>query len=103
MTDKIQQFIDEISRKSMALHHQLVEERMKNEQLRTEIVNFQEQLMANSGLIESQTLEINRLKGELEAAKVQVIEKPIVSERRNEEEIDELVKEIEYCISQLKK
>jgi predicted transcriptional regulator len=103
MTDKIQQFIDEITRKSRSLHHQLVEERMKNEQLRTEIVNLQEQLMANSGQIESQSLEITKLKGELEAAKLQVIEEPIVSDHRKEEEIDELVKEIEYCISQLKK
>lgn len=103
MTDKIQQFIDEISRKSRALHHQLVEERIKNEQLRTEIVTLQEQIMANSGQIESQSLEISKLKGELEATKLQGIEEPTVSDRRKEEEIDELVKEIEYCISQLKK
>lgn len=103
MTDKIQQFIDEIARKSRMLHQQLVEERMKNEQLRTEVVNLQEQLMINSGQIESQSLEISRLKGELEAAKLQVVEVPIVSDVRKDEEIDELVKEIEYCISQLKK
>lgn len=103
MTDKIQQFIDEIARKSRMLHQQLVEERMKSEQLRTEVVNLQEQLMINSGQIESQSLEISRLKGELEAAKLQVVEVPIVSDVRKDEEIDELVKEIEYCISQLKK
>lgn len=103
MTDKIQQFIDEIARKSRMLHQQLVEERMKNEQLRTEVVNLQEQLMINSGQIESQSLEISRLKGELEAANLQVVEVPIVSDVRKDEEIDELVKEIEYCISQLKK
>jgi Mg2+ and Co2+ transporter CorA len=103
MTDKIQQIIDDISRKAKALHHQLVEERLQNEQLRLEIVELREQLMSTNGQIEGQALEINRLKSELEASKEQVVEKPVVSDKRKDEEIDELVKEIEYCISQLKK
>jgi hypothetical protein len=103
MTDKIQQFIDEITRKSRDLHQQLVEERMKNEQLRMEIVDLNEQVMINSGQIESQSLEITKLKGELETTKLQVVEEPSVSDHGKDEEIDELVKEIEYCISQLKK
>jgi TATA-binding protein-associated factor Taf7 len=47
-------------------------------------------------------VEMSELKIALEAARNQVVETPI-SKNRKDEEIDELVKEIEYCISQLKK
>jgi hypothetical protein len=103
MTDKIQQFIDEITLKSRALHHQLVEERAKNERFLKEIVGLQEDIATNKELINSQSVENASLKDELEAMKLQVVEKPIISDQRKDEEIDELVKEIEYCISQLKK
>lgn len=46
---------------------------------------------------------IEHLKVELEAAKNQELSITSKTPERSEEEIDELVKEIEYCISQLKK
>jgi hypothetical protein len=46
---------------------------------------------------------IEHLKVELEATKNQELSITSKTPERSEEEIDELVKEIEYCISQLKK
>jgi predicted transcriptional regulator len=103
MTEKIQLIIDEISRKSKALHHQLVEERLQNEQLKLENVNLREQLLSSKSRIESQASEIKKLSEEMESIKTQVVEVPVASLTVRDEEIDELVKEIEYCISQLKK
>jgi regulator of replication initiation timing len=103
MTDKIQQIIDEISRKTKVLHHQLVEERLKNEQLRLENVDLREQLMSTTSQMERLDLEVGRLKEDLVSAKKQVVEVPVTAGSVSNEEIDELVKEIEYCISQLKK
>jgi hypothetical protein len=40
---------------------------------------------------------------DLEVAKNQIVEVSVPQNGRNEEQIDELVKEIEYCIGQLKK
>jgi hypothetical protein len=46
---------------------------------------------------------IEGLKHELDLAKKQVIDLSQMPVGRSEEEIDELVKEIDYCIEQLKK
>jgi hypothetical protein len=47
--------------------------------------------------------EIETLKSALHLAENKVIEVPIQSLGKREEEIEELVKEIDYCIEQLKK
>ena len=70
MTDKIQQFIDEITLKSRALHHQLVEERAKNERFLKEIVGLQEDIATNKELINSQSVENASLKDINLAAKI---------------------------------
>jgi hypothetical protein len=46
---------------------------------------------------------VNELKSALETANNQVVEVDRPTQGRRDDEIDELVKEIEYCISQLKK
>ena len=102
MTDRIQNIIDDIRRKSVALHQQLSDEREKNSvfqskvQLLTESVELQKQ--EENKLLS----EISILKTELEMTKSQVVENSRPSGKKDEE-IDELVKEIEHCISQLKK
>jgi chromosome segregation ATPase len=102
MTERIQHIIDEIRLKTQALHHQLNEEREKNKALQSELQLITERLTIQKQKEESHLSEIAILRGELETAKSQVVEtnQPI---GRKDEEIDELVKEIEYCISQLKR
>ena len=102
MTDRIQHIIEEIRLKSKALHHQLLEEREKNNALQAEVQLLNERLHHKNQQEEKNLAEIAALKLEMETTKSQVIEieRP---QGKKDEEIDELVKEIEYCISQLKK
>lgn len=109
MTEHIQHIIDEIRSKSQALHYQLNEEREKNTALQSELAVLNERLQSQKQKEEeflskenNFLSEIAALKMELDAVKSQVVENsnPV---GRKDEEIDELVKEIEYCISQLKR
>lgn len=102
MTERIQHIIDEIREKSQAMHKLLTAEREKNLELYVEISELKEQLNQSKLDIEAKTQEIANLNTVVETTKNQVVEVP-VSLGRKDEEIDELVKEIEYCISQLKK
>ncbi|MEY3236942.1 MAG: hypothetical protein RI883_1043 [Bacteroidota bacterium] len=102
MTDRIQNIIDDIRHKSVALHQQLLDEREKNSVFQSEV-----QLLTESMELQKQEeikllSEISMLKAELEMTKSQVVENSHPSGKKDEE-IDELVKEIEHCISQLKK
>jgi hypothetical protein len=47
-------------------------------------------------------MEIESLKSALHLAENKVVDIPVPVKGRNEQEIDELVKEIEFCIEQLK-
>jgi len=103
MTERIQKSIEEIRIKSKALFFQLTEEREMNKSLLTELRALKE---VESNLKEKEVAnlqEISDLKMALEEAKSQVVEVSIPSFGKKEDEIDELVKEIEYCIGQLKK
>jgi chromosome segregation ATPase len=103
MTERIQKSIEEIRIKSKALFFQLTEEREMNKSLLAELRTLKE---IESNLIEKEAAclrEISDLKMALEEAKSQVVEVSIPSFGKKEDEIDELVKEIEYCIGQLKK
>jgi hypothetical protein len=101
MTQRIEQLISDIHSKVEHLHQSLVQERTKSltfseelEALRKENTQLQTALHASKESVEG-------LKGELEKIKENVVSTPVRG--RNDQEIDELVKEIEYCISQLKK
>lgn len=103
MTERIQKSIEEIRIKSKALFSQLTEEREMNKSLLAEMRTLKE---IESNLKEKEVAylhEISDLKMALEEAKSQVVEVSIPSFGKKEDEIDELVKEIEYCIGQLKK
>ena len=101
MTQRIEQLISEIETKVQHLRESLVQEREKN-------LSFTEQLEVlkrEHSMLQSE-LDVSKnvtdgLKGELEKMKENVVSAPVRG--RNDQEIDELVKEIEYCISQLKK
>lgn len=103
MTEKIQQIIDEIRHKMAALDHQLKEVRATNVSLQAELTESHNQLEKSKKEGENLSEALNELKSALETANNQVVEVDRPTQGRKDDEIDELVKEIEYCISQLKK
>lgn len=103
MTERIQQIIDEIRQKSEKVHYLLKDERLKNAALLAEIQELKENQEVLKKSENACLTEIKELKMELEVTKSQIVEISGPSIGKKDEEIDELVKEIEYCISQLKK
>ena len=102
MTENIQHSISEIRTKALRFRDELIAVKEQNVQLQQELLSVSEKLsVLNSELNRLQTENIE-LKAEMDAMKSQVVDSP-KNHSRSEEEIDELVKEIEYCIGQLKK
>jgi uncharacterized protein YigA (DUF484 family) len=107
MTERIQHSMNEIRAKALELHNELMQERIKNQALQAQILEKEERLQ--SVLLAGKDSEnalhavIDQLTLDLEVAKNQIVEVSVPQNGRNEEQIDELVKEIEYCIGQLKK
>jgi hypothetical protein len=81
----------------------LTEVRASNAVLQAELNESNIQLEKSKNEGESLVEAVNELKIALEAASNQVVEVDRPTQGRRDDEIDELVKEIEYCISQLKK
>ncbi len=102
MTEKLQQIIDDIRGKTETLHRQLQEERVNTARLQNEIAELKSTIAAKEQHESVLFADIDKLKMELEAIRIQVKDPSDLSVRNRDEEIDELVKEIEYCISQLK-
>ena len=102
MTEKIQDTIQEISRKAVRIGEALRSERSKNEILQEEIDRNKEELAKELTANTHLKVEIESLKSALHLAENKVVEAPAPVIGRNEQEIDELVKEIEFCIEQLK-
>lgn len=102
MTEKIQDTIQEISRKAVRIGEALRSERSKNEILQEEIDRNKEELAKEITANTHLKVEIESLKSALHLAENKVVEAPAPVIGRNEQEIDELVKEIEFCIEQLK-
>ena len=102
MTEKIQDTIQKISRNIVRVGEALRMERSKNEILQEEIDRKNEQLTAEASAIVLLKEEIESLKSALHLAENKVVEVPAPVIGRTEQEIDELVKEIEFCIEQLK-
>jgi predicted nucleic acid-binding Zn-ribbon protein len=103
MTEKIQHIINDIRLKSNSLHSQLVSERERAKKLEVELNEVKSQKNA----LENEKTHLNehviKLKSELEAIfKERVDEENSITESRNQD-IDDLVREIEHCINQLKK
>jgi len=102
MTEKIQDTIQEISRKVVRAGEALRSERSKNEILQEEIDRNKEELAKEITANTHLKVEIESLKSALHLAENKVVEVPVPVKGKNEQEIDELVKEIEFCIEQLK-
>lgn len=102
MNAQIQQIIDEIKAKSLSMHANLQNERSKclNQQMELDSLKVElDDLKMKNENLQSQ---VNLLRNQLEETKGQVVVNSEIPNRNNEE-IDELVKEIEYCINQLRK
>lgn len=102
MTEQISGIVLQIQGKFHDLHQQLLAEREKNNALETELRQSGSLLSANQEqifLLEQQNQELqkelNQLNEQFESQKSQVI-------LDKDAEIDELVREIDNCISQLK-
>jgi chromosome segregation ATPase len=102
MTERIQQIIGTIRTKMVQMHAQLVASREKYALLETDFLSLKSQLDALQQSNNELKEKLSDVELQLITAKEQVVSTPF-SVSRKEEEIDELVKEIEYCISQLKK
>ena len=102
MTEKIQDTIQEISRKAVRIGEALRSERSKNEILQEEIDRNKEELAKEFTANTHLKAEIESLKSAFHLAENKVVEVPAPVIGRTEQEIDELVKEIEFCIEQLK-
>jgi uncharacterized coiled-coil DUF342 family protein len=103
MNETLQQSIDSINAKIASLIQRMEALKSQNAAMTEEIQAFKEQLHEGSQK-ESQLLEtIEKLNQDLSLANNQVIELSQRPTGRSAEEIDELVKEIDYCIEQLKK
>lgn len=102
MSDRINQLIESIREKSMLLKEELVSEKQNNEKLQQEI----QDLKAQSELKDQKVTELNVKIAELNESITKTKQSSIDDSKDSgisDEHIDELVKEIEYCITQLKK
>ncbi|MFT5778971.1 MAG: phage shock protein A [Crocinitomicaceae bacterium] len=102
MSDRISQLIDKVREKAILYREQYVTERSKNDELLTENERLNESLSKQNANIEELKSEVESLKQVQKTTKVQ----GVVSSNEtgvSDEQIDDLVKEIEYCIGQLKK
>lgn len=102
MTDNIQKIIDQILSKSNFLHKIVLEERDKNSHLNIEIERLNKLLSEKNEECLLLSKNLDSVQSALSLAQNKVIENPGQTIGKSEQEIDELVKEIEFCIEQLK-
>jgi len=100
MTEKIQSSLAEIRSVVQQLHGKLSEVLIHNQQLQNELAAAKAQLEEKDHAVFSLQTEVESLASTLKVTKERVVEVPIIGKRN--EEIDELVKEIDKCIQQLK-
>ena len=102
MSDRIYTLIDGIREKVSLMQNQLSVERSSNEELRAEVSSLTNNLISKEeeiNILQAKIEDLSKnVKAESEQSVVASSEKGI-----SDEQIDELVKEIEYCIGQLKK
>jgi hypothetical protein len=99
MTSEIKLYLEQIKAKTTSLHQSLVTERERNASISAENQRL-------GSLLSEQEAELNALKAAHTAALQELSEKreqaQIQPVTRNELAIDGLVKEIDFCIQQLK-
>lgn len=101
MNEKIQHIIQDIRNKKNALDELLNQQKQRVSQLEQEIEQLKSEVENKNSDIAKLTNETANLQSLLEETKNQIVNSN-VSENNGHEQIDELVREIEYCIGQLK-
>ncbi|MBC9811963.1 hypothetical protein H9Y05_05675 [Crocinitomicaceae bacterium CZZ-1] len=101
MNEKIQHIIQDIRRKKNAVNEVLNQEKQKVHQLEQEIVQLKSDNESKQSEISRLSKDNAELQSLLEETKNQIINSNVPETNRHEQ-IDELVREIEYCIGQLK-
>lgn len=102
MSDRIQELVQSVKEKANVLHEKVQVERSKNQDLENSLLKLKEELKEKEA-------EVNRLRGEIEEYETKLKTQNLVNveaasgDRVSDAEIDELVREIDYCIAQLKK
>jgi hypothetical protein len=102
MTEKIQQLIEDIRLKYKTLYSQLIEERTLRLDQNAELTSFKEQNSILNSKINEFEIENLKLKLDLETIIQERIEERNSNLKIRNQEIDDLVREIEHCINQLK-
>jgi len=102
MTENLNTLIADIRTRSLDLAAQLKAERAQHEALQAELRRLEELYQAEQAQVEQLQTAIEELNVSLAEAQNKVVEVPVVTKSRNAEEIDALVKEIEFCIDKLK-
>jgi predicted nucleic acid-binding Zn-ribbon protein len=102
MTEQISSIVQKIQSKFQDLHHELVSEREKNLTLVNELGQTKTLFSANQAQIFQLEEQVRFLQSELIRLNEQLSSQKSLVEINKDAEIDELVREIEHCISQLK-
>ena len=101
MSDRINQLIEEIKGKAVKFHSKLKNEKEVSAALKVELSKSENEVALLTTKINDLSSEIEGLKKEVET-KVEPTKGNDLNSP-NHGEIDELVREIEFCIEQLKK
>ena len=102
MTENLNTLIEDIRSRSLQIATDLKTERAQHEVLQGELRRIQELYQAEHNKVKQLEVEIEELNVSLAEAQNKVVEVPVATTSRNAEEIDALVKEIEFCIEKLK-
>ncbi len=101
MSDGIRLLIEQIGDRAKHIHQQLEAERSKNVQLSEELAQLKSELAQKESTVDTLNSEVSALKEEINSMKDHTIT-PSVRPQISDDEIDDLVKEIDYCLEQLK-
>ncbi|PWL28813.1 MAG: hypothetical protein DCO96_08330 [Fluviicola sp. XM-24bin1] len=106
MSARVHQLLDEIREKSVNLKDQVAAERAKNDTLSAEISELKSAMENKTQEVDNLQSKVSELSVNIESLKEQSVNSESTSPTGavlTKEEIDALVKEIEYCITQLKR
>ena len=102
MSNRIHELIDNVREKATSFHNLYLTERSNNQSLNDELSELKSQLSEKDELIAELQSKIENMSKVQETTTVQSVDEKSES-LISDDHIDELVKEIEYCIGQLKK
>jgi ABC-type phosphate transport system auxiliary subunit len=102
MTENLNTLIADIRNRSLQLATDLNNERAMHQALQAELQQMQAQYKAEQAQVAELKAHIEALNLSLVEAQNKVVEVPVAPLGRNAEDIDALVKEIEFCIEKLK-